>query len=506
MHSRRLLTTTRWLLAFGALAGIVTLYRYWVHVNPTTVALTLVLYVLIIAAQWELRYAVAVAFVATGVYNFFFLPPVGTFTISDPQNWIALFAFLGTSVVGSRLSQKARMEAATSRSKQRELEVLYGLSRDLLQTDSLATAVHSIPALINTYTSAESVILYLLDGDRLYQAGIHAVSGVELPQLHQLAINLPSLETVPGNEVRIPLHAGARPRGLLVLRGVKLAQENLEAIGGLVSITLDRAQAMEHIARNEANKESERLRTLILDSITHELRTPLTSIKAAAGALLASEDMSSQDRQELISVVDEEADRLNRLVGQAVEMAQIETREVQMHFEDVSVAELVQQARLDCAWVEASHPLHVDVPESAIVIADRAMIGKVLCNLLENAAKYSAAGTPIFVTAEPKNRFVLTSIADRGIGIDKAEQDLVFERLYRARSHTEKVSGTGMGLAISRAIIDAHQGEISLTSQVGSGSVFTFALPMSTHVGMPGSSPVSQFARGGQSTEKGTIA
>ena len=456
--------------------------------NPTTVALTLVLYVLAIAAQWELRYAVAVSLVATAVYNFYFLPPVGTFTISDPQNWLALFAFLGTSIVGSRLSQRARREAETSRSKQRELEVLYGLSRDLLQTESLAAAVHSIPGLINTYTSAESVILYLLDGDRLYQAGIHPVSGVELPHFHQLASTLPGLEAVSGNELRIPLRTGVRPRGLLVVRGTGLTRESLEAIGGLVSITLDRAQAIEDVARSEANKESERLRTLILDSITHELRTPLTAIKGAAGALLAGENMTPNDRTELISVVDEEADRLNRLVGQAVEMAQIEAREVQMHFEPVSMGELMQQARSEFAWVETSHPLHVDVPNSAVVIADRAMIGKVLCHLIENAAKYSAAGSPIFVTTELKKDSLLTSIADRGIGIDTSEQDLVFDRLYRSRSQAEKVSGTGMGLAISRAIIEAHQGKISVTSQLGRGSVFTFSLPVS---------PLATASRGG---------
>ena len=119
MNSRRFLATTLLAAAFGALAGIVIAYRRWVHVNPTTVALTLVLFVLTLAAQWELRYAIAVSVVATAAYNFYFLPPVGTFTISDPENWLALFAFLGTSIVGSRLSQKARGEAATALRRQR---------------------------------------------------------------------------------------------------------------------------------------------------------------------------------------------------------------------------------------------------------------------------------------------------------------------------------------------------------------------------------------------------
>ncbi len=476
------MATTRWATAFGALAGIVIAYRLWVHVNPTTVALTLVMFVLVLAAQWELRYAVAVSVAATAAYNFYFLPPVGTFTISDPQNWLALFSFLGTSIVGSRLSQRARGEAATALKQQRELGVLYLLSRELLQTQSVADAVQAVPRLINTSTLAESVILYLLDGDRLYQAGLHPITGVELPHLRQIALTLSAVQSSAGNEILVPLRTGVRPRGLLSIRGAGLSTDSFQAIGGLVSITLDHAQAIEDSAKSEANKESERLRTLILDSITHELRTPLTSIKGAAGALLADSEMSGEDRKELVSIVDEEADRLNRLVGQAVEMARIEAREVQMHMEPLGILELIEDAQEDCGWVSGSHELQVRVPELPKITGDRELLEKVICNLLENAAKYSEASRPIFVTAELKGDFVATSIADRGIGIDPAEQSLIFDRLYRSRTQTEGTSGTGMGLSICRAIIEGHQGRLSVTSQLGQGSVFTFTLPVATQV------------------------
>ncbi len=482
MNSRRYLATTRWAAAFGALAGIVLAYRLWVHVNPTTVALTLVLFVLILAAQWELRYAVAVSVVATAAYNFYFLPPVGTFTISDPQNWLALFAFLGTSIVGSRLSQKARREAATALKRQRELEVLYLLSRELLQTESIADAVQAIPSLINTATAAESVILYLLTGDKLYQAGLHPVKGLELPHLQQVSRTLSAVQATAGNEVLVPLRTGLHPRGLLSIRGAGLSPDSFQAIGGLVSITLDHAQAIDDAARSEATKESERLRTLILDSITHELRTPLTSIKGAAGALLSDSGMSGENRRELISIVDEEADRLNRLVGQAVEMARIEARDVQMHMEPIDILELIEEAQEDCAWVTASHLLHVDIPELPRLAGDRELLGKVICNLLENAAKYSAVDSPIFVTAEVNGGYLRTSIADRGTGIHPSEQSLIFDRRYRSRTQAEETSGTGMGLAICRAIIEGHHGQLSVASQLGHGSVFTFTVPLASEL------------------------
>ena len=483
MNSRRFTTAIRWVIAFTALAGIVTTYRRWLHVNPTTVALTLLLYILLLAARWSLRYAVAVSIVATACYNFYFLPPIGTFTIADPQNWLALFAFLATSVVGSRLSQKARDEAEEARTRQREVEVLFTLSRALLQTDNVAALVNSLPGLINKVARAESVVLYLLEGDRLYQSGFHHLSGIEIPHFRQLALSLPAPESTPGEETRIPLRAGVRPRGLLVLQGLRLSLESFQAIGGLVSIALDRAQALEEIARSEAGKESERLRTLILDSITHELRTPLTSIKGAASTLLSSENVSTADRLELLTIVDEEADRLNRLVGQAVEMAQIEAQEVHMKFAPVELSTLITQARGSCSWVSNTHPVSVNLPILPKVSADPEMVGKVICNLLENAAKYSSPQSPIFISAERKDGYVLTSVADRGIGIEPLEQSLIFDRLYRSRTQANTTSGTGMGLAISRAIVESHRGTLTVTSQPNHGSVFTFSLPVAPGAG-----------------------
>ena len=295
----------------------------------------------------------------------------------------------------------------------------------------------------------------------------------------QLALTLTLPETDSHGVVHVPLRSGARPRGLMILHGTHLSREGLQAFGGLVSIALDRVEALETAAKSEAAKESERLRTLLLDSVTHELRTPLTSIKGAATALLSNEDMKVDDRRELLSIVDEESDRLNRLVAQAVEMAQLEAHEVQMNFAPVAVSRLVEESLESCSSVRQSHMVKVSLPALPTVSADAVMMTKVLCNLLENAAKYSAAGTPIFLSAVAENDRVQVSVADRGVGIDDAEQALIFDRLYRVRSQAETTSGTGMGLAISRAIAESHGGGITVTSQLGHGSVFTVTLPVS---------------------------
>lgn len=471
-----MITVTKWAVAFGALIGIVTVYHRWFHVNPTTVALTLLLFILILAAYWGLRYAVVISVTATAIYNFFFLPPIDTFTVADPQNWLALFAFLATAIIASRLSERARNEASEARARQRELEVLLRLSREMLQTETVATLVSSVPAAVASVTTARFGMLYLLDGGQIYQAGADGISEVEIPHLHHLATTLSGAKR-EDDEMHVPIRTGAKPRGLLLLRSATLSVETAEAIGSLISLSLDRAQAVEGTAKEQAAKEAEQLRALIIDSITHELRTPLTSIKGAATALLGDAGTQQAERHELLSIIDEESDRLNRLVSEAVEMARLDARQIQMHLRLVNVFRLVANARETCKWVEDQHPIHVEVPEELEVRADPAMIEKVICNLLENAAKYSAAGTPIKISAEQRLKEVAISVADRGAGIEPTEQGLVFERFYRSRTHSNGIPGTGMGLPISRSIIVAHGGNISLTSELGRGSVFTMTLP-----------------------------
>ncbi len=480
MSSRRVVEITRWALAFVSLAGIVLVYQHWFHVNPTTVALTLLLLILLLAAEWGLRYAVAVSVAAAACYNFFFLPPAGTFVISDPQNWLALFAFLATAMIASRLSQRARNRASEARSGQRELEVLFRLSHELLQTDSFARLVSSIPSAVASAAEASAGVLYLPDGDRVYRAGGEDISGIEIPHLRQLAAGLSAVNDTP-DEIQIPLRSGVRPRGLLLLRGASLSVKTAEAIGDLISISMDRVQALENVARSEAAKESERLRALMIDSVTHELRTPLTSIKGAATTLLAG-GVAEEGRRELLSIIDEESDRLNRLVSEAVEMAQLDAHQVQMHFATVNVLLLIEQALQTCAWIEESHPLAMHVPAAIEVHADAGFLKKAICNLLENAAKYSKPGTPITITAQDQREAVAISVADRGMGIDPSEQSLVFERFYRARLQGAATVGTGMGLPISRSIVEAHGGKIGVTSQPNQGSVFTLTLPAAFRV------------------------
>jgi two-component system sensor histidine kinase KdpD len=257
----------------------------------------------------------------------------------------------------------------------------------------------------------------------------------------------------------------------------------MEALSGLISMSIERAEALEDSARSEAAKETERLRTALLDSVTHELRTPLTSIKASVSALLSQQALDDPSRKELLTVIDEESDRLNHLIEQAVEMAQLDAHKVHLELKPQPVAALieaaVEQARIASPAREFRVSLSSTLPNA---IADAAWIHKVLANLLGNAVKYSPPDQPIFVSASPQGDMLAISVADRGAGIDPLEQGMIFDKFYRGQSYRDptqrnRVGGTGMGLAICRAIVTAHGGTIGVTSQLGHGSVFTFTLP-----------------------------
>jgi two-component system sensor histidine kinase KdpD len=509
VYTKRMIDAGRWLLIASLLAGIVALYRHVFRANPTTVALTLLLLILVLAANWSLRYAVAASIASAVLFNYFFLAPIHTFTIADTQNWVALLAFLATAIFASHLSNRIREETAEANARRRESEMLYRLGRQLLQPENVAQLLNFIPSSVANAFNSPAVSLYIAQGDRIYLSDPKRIpiaprssepsiqptdsDPTRTSLLHDLReamvqpIVRPALE---GQPTAIPLHVGVRPSGALLLEATILSRETMEALSGLVSMSIERADALENSARSEAAKENERLRTALLDSVTHELRTPLTSIKASVTSLLSQQALDAESRTELLTVIDEESDRLNYLIEQAVEMAQLDANKVHLELRPQSVTALVNAAVEECL---ADHPTReIRVSLSAAlpnVLADAAWIHKVLMNLLENAVKYSPSAQPIFVSADrqaasqsgqsgaPSNT-VAISVADRGAGIDPSEQEMIFDKFYRGQGQRERVSGTGMGLAISRAIVNAHGGAIAVTSQLGHGSVFTFTLPI----------------------------
>jgi two-component system, OmpR family, sensor histidine kinase KdpD len=464
---------------------VVLVYRRILHVNQTTVALTFLVMVQVAAFQWGLIYSVCLSIGCTLLYNYFFLPPIGSFTIADPQNWIALLAFLASAIFISKLSENERRQAALSEDRRSEMERLYEFSNQLLMEENLHDVASHAPRVVASIFAFEGVVLYLTESDTAYSSDPRRTF-VSMSEL-RTAARLPDGPRAQGGAVSIvPLVLGMRASGSIAMtRKAKgdYSDSLYDAIGGLLAIALERAAALDRFSRMEAAREGERLRSALLDSVTHELRTPLTAIRAAATSLSSQPSLAESERREMFAILDEESARLDRLIGQAVEMAQLDTDGIKVRPKPQRLQEVIDLALEDCHALLRGRPVTVELPPATPPISlDRELIRRVLRHLLENAARYSPAGSPVRISAALEPDRLLVSITDQGQGIDEAEQAYIFDKFYRG-SRQRLLHGTGMGLAIAKAILRAHSGGIEVVSHRDQGAKFTFWIPLTATKG-----------------------
>ena len=445
-------------------------YSFVIFVNPTTVTLTYVVTILLIASAWGGVEATVASVVATVCLNVFFLPPVGTLTIADPQNWVALAVFLLTTLVASQLSGRARRRHVEALSRQRDLERLYALSRALL----LSPGEPSIPA-ATAHHIAEAfdfpaVAIYDQRTDTVSWAGPGEPPGVDetLRSVARQAITLRE-----GDLSVMAIQLGGVPIGSVALPAAGLSDTVVQSIANLVAIAVERARGQEAAARAEAARESGELRATMLDALAHEFKTPLTSMKVAAADLRAS---APDDRdRELAAIIDEDLDRLQALVTDTVQMIRVDAGAFTLRLNDCRLSELVAatlrqfEPRLD------GHPVIARVPDGLLLRADHDLLGLALRQLLDNAVKYSPVTSAIEITADGGDP-VDISVRNSGPPIPEHEQARLFERFYRG-SAAHRVPGTGIGLAIVRQIAEAHGGTLSVASTAAAGTAFRLSLP-----------------------------
>jgi two-component system sensor histidine kinase KdpD len=469
----------RIVIVVGIIAAITAVGFRLVPINATTIGFAYLVAILFIAAHWGLTEALVGSFVAVACFNYYFLPPIRTFTVADPQNWVALIAFLATSITASHFSTQAKKRTLEAMDRQREMEKLYALSRSILLIEPTRPVPKQLAMQIAQSFAADAVALYDRDSDEFFRAGPEDFH--DSGRLRQAAVEGTLFRDEATHSVVTSVRLGAQPIGSLGIHGVELSDSALQGLSNLVAIGLERLRVQDAASKAEAARQSDELKSTLLDALAHEFKTPLTSIKAASTALLSSNALKPEQQRELVSIVDEETDRLSVLVTEAIQMARIEAGRVVLRRESHSVQDLVESVLHKLRPAVEDRNVQVNIADGLPPVwVDRELIEVALRQLIDNALKYSPPGSPVSLAAEAKDGRVIISVSDHGPGIPEAEQTRIFEKFYRAEASRHQIPGAGLGLVIAREIIHAHGGEIWVDSRPGQGATFQFSLPSST--------------------------
>ena len=466
------------LLALGLLALVFT--RVISGSNAATVAMSFLIVVLLVAATSRLWVAVTTSLAAVLDFNFFFLPPVGTLTIADPQNWIALFALLAVSLVASNLSAVARARTLEAEARRDELDRLFDLSRDILLITESEAANASLAGFISRRFDLEYVAICLPQGTEwlVFEAGSPRLT----PDPRELSAAIRRIEegqspAPSAAAVRfVPLRLGARPIGLLGVAGRPSEPATLDAVAGLAAIAIERAQFLDDRKAADLARQSEALKSALLASLGHDLRTPLTAIRVAASNLQASWP-DERERREQSDLILTEVDRLTRLFQNILEMARIDAGAVTEDLRWVAPSEIIEAARGSVEHALRGHPVELSGESEQLVRLDPRLTAAALSHLLENAAQYSTAGSPIAVHVGVADGNLVIGVRDQGPGIPEPDLPHVFERFHRGANAKGRRSGTGMGLAIARGVLAVERGRISAENCPDGGARFTIIVP-----------------------------
>ena len=447
-------------------------------VNATTAGFAYLIGMLWIATTWGRIEALLASVAAMFCFNYFFLPPVGRLTIADPQNWVALFAFLVTSLVASHLSDRAKNQALEARNHQRDTEQLYALSRAILLSHPDHSMGGQVALQIARIFDCQGVAVYDAPSGEIFSGGSEDLAGVE-EKLKQAVLGATILHEAGSGMLVAPVTLGGRPIGSLALSHSALSEGALQALLNLVAIALERVRTEETANRAEVARQSEEFKSTLLDAITHEFKTPLTSIKAASTSMLAGSESLSPPLRELTSIINEETDRLGLLVSDAVRMAQIDAGKISLDRRPIAVQDLCEGALAQFEPRFEGRILSRDFPAGLpLVLVDCDLIQLALRQLIDNALKYSVPASPLEIAAEAKDDRVLITLRDRGPGIPAKYLDRVFDKFYRKGTGKQQIPGSGMGLHIAREIVRAHGGDLRASSEPGQGSEFHMTLPV----------------------------
>jgi two-component system sensor histidine kinase KdpD len=463
------------------------------YISPTNLVVIYLLSTVVAAIFLGRGPAILASFLSVATFDYFFVPPQLTLAVTDTEYILTFFGLLSVSLVISYLTAQVREQAEAAQRREAQTAALYELGHDLTATVGLEAVAKTIIAHISQTFSREVAIFLPESGQlRLYNAS----PGLVVAE-NELAVATWAFEhgqiagrgtdTLPDASMHYqPLKT---THGVIGVLGVKPANPNsymspeqrrtLDTFVNQVALAIEGARLAEQARQTELLEATEKLQTALLNSISHDLRTPLVSITGALSSLEeASPALDEEVRRSLIETAGEEAERLNRLVGNLLDITRLEAGAMRLHCEACDVQELIGSSLEQIGTPLKNRQVKVEIPPKLpLVPLDFVLFSRVLVNVIDNALKYSPPDKPIDIKARVSNHSLEITVADRGEGIPAGDLEHIFDKFYRVQ-RPDNVSGTGLGLSISKGIVEAHGGTIRAENRRGGGAIITVRLPL----------------------------
>ena len=445
--------------------------------SATSVALLLMLAVFFCATVWQSGPGVLAALLATLAFNFLFLPPIFKLTVQDPRNVVALAVFLVSALLIGRLSALSRLRLGLLEAERRDLIALTELSQGFLADTNREALLGVAADRLRQALQAEEIAIFVPSAETgLVPAGGQAGEAIQR-DLVDLAFRQGSsasfASALGGTDIYLPIPVGVQRVGVLVARGMRSSERLAEACSALLGLSLERERFVRLTREAELTKASDEMKSTLLATLAHDLKTPVAAARAAVENWAARSTSDTEAR-----LAQSELDRLTRRLEELMQVVRLDAGIAKPHRERVTAGEIVEAAVARFGEALASHSLYLDVPKEPLAVeADPAQITEALGHGLENAARYSPAGSRVRVTVDRDGEDVRFRVEDQGPGVPPADRGRAFERFVRLAG-SETTPGTGLGLFIAQRLVEMNGGRVRLDAARPAGAVFELVLPL----------------------------